>query len=94
MVSGIISTAAEEALESKHARLLDISIRQMEVWVMSGREGFQTDDVAGTLCKGEIQGTFAQEYKKCEACDFYMKVYNEECSSFRSSAELLSKINE
>jgi len=50
--------------------------------------------VAGTLCNGEIQGTFAQGYKKCEECDFYMKVYNEECSSFRSSAELLSKIKE
>jgi len=50
--------------------------------------------VAGTLCEGEMAGTFAQEIKKCEACDFYRKVCNEECSSFRSSAELLSKINE
>ena len=48
--------------------------------------------VAGTSCKGELQGTFARERKKCDACDFYMKVYHEECSSFRSSAELLSLI--
>ena len=49
--------------------------------------------VAGTLCKSEIQGTFAQKFKKCESCAFYMRVYNEECSSFRPSADLLSKIN-
>jgi hypothetical protein len=50
--------------------------------------------VAGSLCTAEIQGTFAKEFKKCEACDFYIKVHNEECSSFRSPAELLSKIKE
>jgi rubrerythrin len=49
--------------------------------------------VAGTLCKSEIQGTFAQEFKKCEACDFYIKVYHEECPMFQSSAELFSQIN-
>jgi rubrerythrin len=49
--------------------------------------------VAGTSCKGELQGTFAREFKKCETCDFYMKVHDEECSTFRSLAELLSIIN-
>jgi hypothetical protein len=27
--------------------------------------------VAGTMCKGEVQGTFAHKYKDCAICDFY-----------------------
>lgn len=27
--------------------------------------------VAGTFCKGEIQGTFAQKLNNCIKCDFY-----------------------
>jgi hypothetical protein len=34
--------------------------------------------VAGTLCKGQAQGTFAQKYKNCESCDFYSMVRTEE----------------
>ena len=48
--------------------------------------------VSGTSCKGEPQGIVAREMKKCETCEFYMKVQSEECSSFRSSAELLAMI--
>jgi rubrerythrin len=47
--------------------------------------------VAGTLCKGKVQGTFAQKIMQCEACDFYLKINHEERSSFLSPAELLSK---
>lgn len=28
--------------------------------------------VAGTLCDGEVQGTFARKYKSCRECDFYV----------------------
>jgi len=49
--------------------------------------------VAGTSCTGEPQGIFARKINKCETCDFFMKVHDEECSSFRSLAELLSIIN-
>ncbi|MEJ2684994.1 MAG: hypothetical protein P8Z71_11440 [Candidatus Sulfobium sp.] len=48
--------------------------------------------VAGTLCRGKVQGTFAQEVTQCEACDFYRKIRSEECSSFLPPAELLSKM--
>lgn len=48
--------------------------------------------VAGTLCKGELQGTFAQKYKNCETCDFYMQVKLEEAHKFVLSAVLLSKM--
>ena len=49
--------------------------------------------IAGTLCKGEVQGTFAHKYKSCEACDFYKKVKSEEFTRFTLSALLLKKIN-
>ena len=48
--------------------------------------------VAGTLCKGEIQGTFAQKFGNCEACDFYRKVRQEEFPLFQLSAQLLSRL--
>jgi rubrerythrin len=50
--------------------------------------------VAGTLCRGKVQGSFAQEIMQCEACDFYKRIHHEECSSFLTPAELLSKIKE
>lgn len=48
--------------------------------------------VAGTLCRGKVQGTFAKEISQCEACDFYRRIRSEERSSFLPPAELLSKI--
>jgi hypothetical protein len=34
--------------------------------------------IAGTMCEGEIQGTFAQKYRECADCDFYRTVREEE----------------
>jgi hypothetical protein len=34
--------------------------------------------VAGTLCKGEVQGTFARKLGNCLACAFYLQVEKEE----------------
>ena len=34
--------------------------------------------VAGTYCKGKIQGIFAQKLKDCIQCPFYKKVEEEE----------------
>lgn len=34
--------------------------------------------IAGTLCEGKVQGTFAQKLQSCLACDFYKKVEQEE----------------
>jgi len=48
--------------------------------------------VAGTFCKGEVQGSFAQKYKNCEKCDFYQTVRKEEGVKFMLSAILLNKI--
>jgi len=38
--------------------------------------------VVGTLCNGEIQGTYAKKYKSCIYCDFYKKI--KEDKFFRS----------
>jgi len=48
--------------------------------------------VSGTLCKGEVQGTFAQKYKNCEICDFYQMVRKEEGPGFTYSVLLLKRI--
>lgn len=50
--------------------------------------------VAGTLCKGSVQGTFAQKYQSCEQCDFYSIVKEEEYPRFMLSALLLKKIRD
>lgn len=49
--------------------------------------------VTGTLCKGEIQGTFARKFKSCVECDFYEQVRNEEFPNFRLSAILLKDLS-
>jgi len=38
--------------------------------------------VAGTMCNGDVQGTFAQKNKNCEQCDFYLAVKDEEGDNF------------
>jgi len=48
--------------------------------------------VAGTLCGGKEQGTFAQKYHNCEKCDFYQQVKLEEGSKFKLSIVLLNKL--
>jgi len=48
--------------------------------------------ISGTLCKGEVQGTFAQKYKNCERCDFYQLVRKEEGPNFVLSLLLLKRI--
>lgn len=48
--------------------------------------------VAGTLCNGTVQGTFAKKYDNCTRCDFYASVRADEDSSFVLSATLLSRL--
>ena len=45
--------------------------------------------ISGTLCKGVVQGTFANKYKNCEICDFYQLVRKEEGPNFVYSIILL-----
>lgn len=39
--------------------------------------------IAGTFCKGEVQGSFAQKINDCQRCDFHIKVLSEETGSFQ-----------
>jgi hypothetical protein len=48
--------------------------------------------VAGTMCRGEVQGTFIKKYKHCSHCDFYITVRNEEGRNFVFSVVLLDKL--
>lgn len=48
--------------------------------------------IAGTLCKGEVQGTYAQKEHNCLACDFYLLVRKEEGKDFLLSGEVLKKL--
>ena len=48
--------------------------------------------VAGTLCGGTVQGTFARKFSTCEFCDFYLAVKRDETPGFVLSATLLGKL--
>jgi hypothetical protein len=48
--------------------------------------------IAGTLCRGEVQGTFAKKYEACEKCDFYQKVKSDEFPRFMLSPILLTML--
>jgi len=49
--------------------------------------------VAGTLCRGEVQGTFAKKYDNCTRCNFYKYVKLEENGSFMLSMSLLARLD-
>ena len=38
--------------------------------------------VAGSMCDGEVQGTYEQKYGDCIICDFYHSVRHEETDNF------------
>jgi hypothetical protein len=50
--------------------------------------------VAGTYCKGEIQGSFAKKFRDCMNCEFYKQVKEEEYPSFILTPLLLKQLNE
>lgn len=50
--------------------------------------------VAGTLCKGQVQGTFAVKFGACENCEFYVVVRKEEFPQFQFSSILLNRIRD
>ncbi|ADL50964.1 two-CW domain-containing protein [Clostridium cellulovorans] len=40
--------------------------------------------IAGTLCGGKVQGSYADKQISCMSCDFFKKVKNEEAEEFES----------
>jgi len=49
--------------------------------------------VAGTFCKGDVQGTFAEKSHNCMKCDFYQRVRLEEGERFIPMTLLVEKLN-
>jgi hypothetical protein len=47
--------------------------------------------IAGTLCGGQVQGTFSLKMLNCMECDFYKMVYKEEANreTYKTPAEIL-----
>jgi hypothetical protein len=45
--------------------------------------------VAGTMCMGEVQGTFARKYKECQDCVFFRLVRIEEGDGFMADVSRL-----
>jgi hypothetical protein len=48
--------------------------------------------VAGTLCGGSVQGSFAQKLSNCLACEFHKIVKDEEGAAGAKSSNLLIKL--
>ena len=48
--------------------------------------------IAGTLCGGAVQGSFAQKYATCEECEFYKSVRAEEGGRYKYSNVLVQQI--
>mgnify|MGYP001548984941 CR=1 FL=1 len=49
--------------------------------------------VAGSLCKGEKQGSYADKFGDCHKCDFYNKVRQEEQPNFKVGMVILNEID-
>ena len=49
--------------------------------------------LCGTLCGGEVQGTFAEKMGNCKACDFYVQVFNDDIEGFVTITKLLGMLN-
>ena len=48
--------------------------------------------LAGTLCGGKVQGTFASKLANCLQCEFYKLVLSEEGKGFVPSREIQERI--
>ena len=76
---GICPATSEERLDGMH----DGKNSGRACWV-----------IAGSMCGGKVQGTFAQKYGNCVICDFFNNVKQEEGTDFTLSSSLLVKLNE
>lgn len=48
--------------------------------------------VAGTFCGNAVQGSFAKKYIKCDQCEFYQLIVEEEGPRFLTATVLLKKM--
>jgi len=45
--------------------------------------------IAGTLCGGEVQGSFIDKVHSCINCDFYHMVFKEERNNYTKPTEVI-----
>lgn len=50
--------------------------------------------IAGTLCGGEVQGTYAAKEENCLKCEFYQEVYKGAGKSFTGVMSLFSMLKD
>jgi hypothetical protein len=50
--------------------------------------------VAGTMCSGKIQGTFASKFKGCGLCNFFKTIKQDEGRNLLKSSDLLEKLED
>ena len=74
---GVCPAAAESRVNGVHAGL------------NAGRACWA---VAGTLCGGQVQGTFAAKLPNCMRCDFYQRVAEEEGANLLSTRDVLRRL--
>jgi hypothetical protein len=48
--------------------------------------------IAGTLCGGVVQGTFASKLANCLKCEFYQAVGKEEGAGLANARDVLSRL--
>ncbi|HEY3322421.1 MAG TPA: hypothetical protein VGP72_18305 [Planctomycetota bacterium] len=48
--------------------------------------------IAGTLCGGKVQGTYANKVGNCMVCNFYLQVRSEEGAAMESPGAILAKL--
>ena len=48
--------------------------------------------LAGTLCGGEVQGSFAMKLGDCMKCEFYKLTRNEQGKEFKAGKDVLEKL--
>lgn len=75
---GVCPAATEQRLEGVHG---------------GAKAGRACWAIAGTFCKGEVQGTFARKVRGCEKCEFYRRVREEEGAEFIEAYALLQMMD-
>jgi hypothetical protein len=50
--------------------------------------------IAGTLCGGAVQGTFAAKLPSCLKCEFYQLVFGEESRGIQNTRAILNKLKQ
>ena len=49
--------------------------------------------IAGTLCKGQTQGSYAQKLGDCLGCEFYASVRQDQGGALITTKDILKKLN-